>query len=106
MISKLNGRIDTIGDNWAIIDVQGVGYKALCSKQTLANMGEKGEFVSLYTEMVVRQDLIQLYGFYDPHERDWFNLLTTVQGVLKDLAFDLVEQDHEPSNLSDCPWIQ
>lgn len=81
MISKLKGRIDTIGENYVIIDVQGVGYHALCSRKTLEHLRNEDEFVSLYTEMVVRQDLIQLYGFFDVYERDWFNLLTTVQGV-------------------------
>lgn len=81
MIAKLKGIVDSIGENWMLIDVQGVGYQVSCSQKTLAKLPSPGAAVALHIETVVRQDMIQLYGFSDRAEKDWFNLLTTVQGV-------------------------
>jgi Holliday junction DNA helicase RuvA len=80
MIAKLNGRVDSIGDDWVIIDVGGVGYLAFCSGRTLGHLSN-GEVVNLLIETHVREDHIHLYGFANVAERDWFRLLTTVQGV-------------------------
>jgi len=81
MIAKLNGRLDSSGEGWAVVDVAGVGYLAFCSLRTLTNLPENGEPVSLLIETHVREDHIHLYGFLEAAERDWFRLLTTVQGV-------------------------
>ncbi len=81
MIGKLSGIIDSISLNHLIVDVQGVGYVVACSANTLRNIGSKSEAVSLLIETQVREDAINLYGFADANERDWFRLLTTVQGV-------------------------
>jgi len=80
MIAKLTGKIDTLGDEWAIIDVAGVGYLVFCSSRTLGAMNAGGA-VSILIETHVREDHIHLYGFANVAERDWFRLLTTVQGV-------------------------
>ena len=80
MIAKLKGLIDSTGDGWAVIDVGGVGYLVFCSGRTLGRLGV-GEAAELLVETHVREDHIHLYGFFDALERDWFNLLTTVQGV-------------------------
>lgn len=80
MIAKLNGRIDSLGGDWAVIDVGGVGYLVFCSARTLGHMNV-GEAISLMIETHVREDHIHLYGFSSVAERDWFRLLTTVQGV-------------------------
>ncbi|NQV44155.1 MAG: Holliday junction branch migration protein RuvA [Rhodospirillales bacterium] len=80
MIAKLNGRIDSVGDGWAVIDVGGVGYLVFCSGRTLGYMNI-GDAISLLIETHVREDHIHLYGFSSVAERDWFRLLTTVQGV-------------------------
>jgi holliday junction DNA helicase RuvA len=80
MIAKLTGRIDTLTEDSAIIDVSGVGYLVFCSGRTLARLAE-GEHASLLIETHVREDHIHLFGFMDAGERDWFRLLTTVQGV-------------------------
>ena len=114
MIAKLTGRVDTLGNNWVLIDVQGVGYRALCSRKTLDSLQQEGQVISLYTEMIVRQDMIQLYGFSDALERDWFNLLTIVQGVgmkvalallsalsVKELSQALLTQDPIPLTRAD-----
>jgi Holliday junction DNA helicase RuvA len=81
MIGKLSGRIDSINGNQLIIDVQGVGYVVAASARTLRQIGGAGEAASLLIETQVREDAISLFGFADIMERDWFRLLTTVQGV-------------------------
>jgi Holliday junction DNA helicase RuvA len=81
MIGKLKGRIDSTGPDWVIVDVGGVGYTVTCSTRTLASLPRPGEFAEIHTEMLVSQDLIRLIGFATLHERDWFRLLQSVQGV-------------------------
>ncbi len=80
MIAKLSGRVDGAGDGWVVVDVAGVGYLVFCSGRTLARL-ETGAAASLHVETQVREDAIQLFGFLDAVEREWFRLLTTVQGV-------------------------
>ncbi len=86
MIAKLAGTLDSIGPDGAVIDVGGVGYLAFCSTRTLARLPPTGAAVRLLVETHVREDHIHLYGFIDAVERDWFRLLTTVQGVGARLA--------------------
>jgi Holliday junction DNA helicase RuvA len=81
MIGKLTGVLESAGDGWALVDVQGVGYLVFCSARTLERAGRPGDPISLLIETHVREDHIHLYGFADPAERDWFRLLSTVQGV-------------------------
>ncbi len=80
MIAKLKGLIDSVGDDWVVVDCSGVGYLVSCSSRTLSRL-EAGIAASLFIETHVREDAIQLYGFLETGERDWFRLLTTVQGV-------------------------
>jgi len=81
MIGKLTGAVDSVGDEWAIVDVSGVGYVVFCSRRTLTGLPSPGETVRLLIETHVREDHIHLYGFADAAERTWFRLLCTVQGV-------------------------
>jgi len=81
MIGKISGTLDYRGADHVLIDTGGVGYLVHCSDRTLALMPAPGNPVALYTELVVRQDLLQLYGFPTLAEREWHKLLTTVQGV-------------------------
>jgi holliday junction DNA helicase RuvA len=81
MIGKLTGRLENISGTQALIDVQGVGYIVACSARTLRNLQPGDAVVALLIETHVREDAINLYGFIDGVERDWFRLLTTVQGV-------------------------
>ena len=81
MIAKLRGLLDETGTDWAVIDVAGVGYLVHCSAKTLATLGEKGEACTVYTDMQVSENDMRLLGFADAGERDWFRLLTGVQGV-------------------------
>lgn len=80
MIAKLKGLIDSLGDDWAVVDCNGVGYLVACSTKTLARL-EAGTAATLFVETQVREDAISLFGFLEAGERDWFRLLTTVQGV-------------------------
>ena len=86
MIAKLAGILDQIAADSAIVDVSGVGYLAFCSSRTLGRLPPVGSPVRLLIETHVREDHIHLYGFIDAAERDWFRLLTTVQGVGARLA--------------------
>jgi len=81
MIGKLTGRIDTISGNQIILDVQGVGYLVSCSAHTIRLSGEIGDTAMLWIEMQVREDALNMFGFAELAERDWFRLLTSVQGV-------------------------
>lgn len=81
MIGKLTGSVDDVSADSAILDVAGVGYTVFASSRTLAKLAEAGSPVSLFVETHVREDHIHLYGFLERVERDWFRLLTTVQGV-------------------------
>jgi holliday junction DNA helicase RuvA len=80
MIAKLRGRVDSTGPNWAVVDVGGVGYLVFCSARTLDRLPRSGE-AQLHVVTHVREDHIHLYGFADAAEREWFNLLQSVQSV-------------------------
>jgi Holliday junction DNA helicase RuvA len=90
MIAKLTGILDHIGPDGAVIDVGGVGYLCFCSGRTLGQLPSPGGAARLLVETHVREDHIHLYGFIDAAERDWFRLLTTVQGVGARLALAIL----------------
>ena len=81
MIAKLRGLLDGFGADFAVIDVDGVGYLVSASTRTLSQLGAIGDEVVLHTEMLVAEDSIRLVGFSTAAERDWFRLLISVQGV-------------------------
>lgn len=81
MIGKLKGLIDSYGEDYVILDVQGVGYQVHCSARTLQALPTPGEGATLSIETYVREDQIKLFGFRTDSEREWFRLLQTVQGV-------------------------
>jgi holliday junction DNA helicase RuvA len=90
VIARLAGLVDAVGPDGAIIDVGGVGYLAFCSTRTLGALPAVGAVARLHIETHVREDHIHLYGFIDAAERDWFRLLTTVQGVGARLALAIL----------------
>jgi holliday junction DNA helicase RuvA len=97
MIAKLTGILDHIGPEGAVIDVHGIGYLVFASTRTLGQLPPSGEAARLLIETHVREDHIHLYGFVDAAERDWFRLLTTVQGVGAKVALAIlsaVAPDH------------
>jgi Holliday junction DNA helicase RuvA len=81
MIGKLKGIIDSYGEDYVILDVNGVGYQVHCSARTLQALPAQGEPATLSIETYVREDQIKLFGFATDIEREWFRLLQTVQGV-------------------------
>ncbi|MFK7743525.1 MAG: Holliday junction branch migration protein RuvA [Roseobacter sp.] len=81
MIGKITGRLEYRAADHVLIDVRGVGYLVFCSDRTLAGLPGVGEATALFTDLVVREDLMQLYGFPTLVEKEWHRLLTSVQGV-------------------------
>ena len=81
MIAKLRGLLDSFAADHAVVDVNGVGYLVFASTRTLSTLGPVGAEIVLHTVMQVSQDDIRLIGFASAEERDWFGLLTSVQGV-------------------------
>jgi Holliday junction DNA helicase RuvA len=98
MIAKLKGLLDSTGIDHAVIDVGGVGYLVGASSRTLAALGTVGEAVTIHTEMLVSEDSIRLMGFASASERDWFRLLTGVQGVGARVALAILSA-LEPADL-------
>lgn len=90
MIARLTGIIDSAAADSCILEVGGVGYLVFASSRTLGQLPRPGEGASLHIETHVREDHIHLYGFGTLEERDWFRLLTTVQGVGARLALALL----------------
>lgn len=90
MIAKLKGLVDSQGDDWAVIDVSGVGYLVFASAKTLSRLPKAGEAATLFIETHVREDHIHLYGFIDAVEKEWFRLLLTVQGVGSKVALAIL----------------
>lgn len=81
MIGRIAGRIEYKTTDHVLIDVRGVGYLVYCTERTLAALPGNGEVVALYTDLVVREDLLQLFGFTTLIEKEWHRLLTSVQGI-------------------------
>lgn len=81
MIGRISGRIEYKGVDHVLIDVRGVGYVVYCSDRVLAGLPGPGEAAALFTDLLVREDLLQLFGFPTLVEKEWHRLLMTVQGV-------------------------
>ena len=81
MIGKLSGVLEYSADDHVLLDVRGVGYIVFCSDRTLASLPAVGTVLALYTDLLVREDLLQLFGFTSLQEKEWHRLLMSVQGV-------------------------
>jgi Holliday junction DNA helicase RuvA len=90
MIGKLKGLVDGYGDDHVHIDVGGVVYEAFCSTKTMQRLPAVGHATVVHIEMIVREDLIRLYGFASPDEKAWFTTLMTVQGVGARVALSIL----------------
>jgi Holliday junction DNA helicase RuvA len=86
MIAHLAGTLDDFGPDWAVIDVSGVGYLVHCSARTLDALGPRGGQVTVHTELQVSENDMRLIGFASAAEREWFRLLTGIQGVGSKMA--------------------
>ncbi|MDQ1196575.1 Holliday junction branch migration protein RuvA [Agrobacterium sp. SORGH_AS 787] len=105
MIGKLKGTIEEIGDDYVLVDVHGVCYVAHCSARTLSRLGSVGEAVVLFIETYVREDQLKLFGFMSALEREWFNLLQSVQGVGSKVALAVLST-LSPSELANAIALQ
>ena len=90
MIGKITGVIDYIADDHILVDVSGIGYLIYVTGTTLNRLPVPGQKISLFTELIVREDLLQLVGFISLNEREWYKLLTSVQGVGSKAALALL----------------
>ena len=90
MIARLSGTLEDFGPDWAIIDVQGVGYLVHCSARTLQALGIRGDRAVVFTDLQVSENDMRLIGFASGSERDWFRLLTAVQGVGSKVALAIL----------------
>ena len=105
MIGKLKGMVDGFGDDFVQIDVGGVVYEAFCSTKTLQALPRVGEATVVFIEMIVREDLIRLYGFATEVEKAWFRILMTVQGVGARVALGVLSA-LTPSEISSAIALQ
>lgn len=99
MIAHLKGLLVSTGIDQAVIDVGGVGYLVGVSARSLAALGRPGDAVTVHTEMLVGEDFLRLVGFATETERDWFRLLTGVQGVGARVALAILSA-LDPAELS------
>jgi Holliday junction DNA helicase RuvA len=90
MIGKLKGLVDGFGDDHVHLDVGGVVYEAFCSTKTLQALPQVGHATVVHVEMIVREDMIKLYGFATEAEKLWFRILMTVQGVGARVALSIL----------------
>lgn len=81
MIGKITGIIDYRGTDHVLIDVRGVGYVVYVSNRVMASLPGNGEVVALFTDLLVREDNLQLFGFMSLVEKEWHRLLMSVQGI-------------------------
>jgi holliday junction DNA helicase RuvA len=105
MIGKLKGLVDGFGDDLVHLDVNGVVYEAFCSARTLAALPQVGQAAVVHVEMIVREDMIRLYGFASAAEKAWFNTLMTVQGVGARVALSILSV-LAPSELASAIALQ
>jgi Holliday junction DNA helicase RuvA len=89
LIARLKGIVEAIDGDSAVIDVNGIGYLVSCSARTLRDLAV-GAAATVLVETIVREDAIALYGFLSTAERDWFRILTTVQGVGARVALSIL----------------
>lgn len=90
MIGKLKGLVDAFGEDFVQLDVGGVVYEAFCSTKTLQALPQVGHAAVVHVEMIVREDMIRLYGFATEAEKVWFRVLMTVQGVGARVALSIL----------------
>lgn len=105
MIAKLRGLLDSVGRDWVIVDVGGVGYEVSCPARVMARLPAIGEPVTLTIETYVREDAIKLFGFLSDAERSWFRLLQNVQGVGTKVALSILGT-LEPQDLANAIALQ
>lgn len=89
MIGKLRGKIDSIFEEYLILDVNGVGYRVFCSVKTLSSL-EVGVEMSFVIQTIVKEDSITLFGFLNNYEKNWFEMLCKVNGIGNKMAMRIM----------------
>ena len=89
MIGKLRGKIDSIFEDYLIIDVNGVGYRVFCSSKTLSSINV-GDELSLFIQTVVKEDSITLFGFLNDFDKNWFEILCKINGIGSKMALKIM----------------
>ena len=92
MIASLRGKLLYSDETTVIVECSGVGFKCTVTKNTLNNLPKKGEEIFLNTHMAVREDAMDLYGFYDMEELSAFKLITSVNGVGAKIGIALLSE--------------
>lgn len=90
MLASLHGKLESLGSDWAVINVQGIGFQVYLPASTLSMLGNRGEEVHLHTHLHLREDSVTLYGFADTKDRELFQLLLSVSGIGPKLALAIL----------------
>tara|TARA_B100000902_G_scaffold388115_1_gene433224 strand:- start:258 stop:896 length:639 start_codon:yes stop_codon:yes gene_type:complete len=92
MIGRIKGQIIEKKNDRVVIDVHGIGYVVYVTEKTARSLslGNQAQDISLYSELLVKEDLLQLIGFLTQTEKDWFNLLRSVQGIGAKVALTIL----------------
>ena len=90
MIASLRGRLESLGGDWAIINVGGIGFQVYMPTSTLSTLGAAGEEVKLHTHLYLREDNVTLYGFASVEELGLFQTLIGVSGLGPRLALAML----------------
>jgi|TARA_B110000908_G_scaffold26367_1_gene30605 Holliday junction DNA helicase RuvA len=81
MIGKIAGILEYRSTDHVLVDVRGIGYLVYVSNRVMVSLPSNGEPVALYTDLLVREDNLQLFGFATLVEKEWHRLLMSVQGI-------------------------
>lgn len=81
MIASLSGKLESLGSEWAIINVGGIGFQVYMPTTALSTMSTVGKEVKLYTHLHLREDNVALFGFTSPEELELFLILLSVSGI-------------------------
>ena len=92
MIGRIKGQLIEKKNDRVVIDVHGIGYVVYVTEKTARSLslGNQARDISLYSELLVKEDLLQLIGFLTQTEKDWFNLLRSVQGIGAKVALTIL----------------
>ena len=92
MIGRIKGQLIEKKSDSVVIDVHGIGYVVYVTEKTARSLtlGDEARDISLYSELLVKEDLLQLVGFLTQREKDWFNLLRSVQGIGAKVALTIL----------------
>ncbi|MEE1198759.1 MAG: Holliday junction branch migration protein RuvA [Acutalibacteraceae bacterium] len=92
MISSLRGRLIYSEKDYIIVECGGVGFKCNVSLNTIGKLPKLNSDIFIYTFMSVKEDAIDLFGFFSLEEIDCFKLLLSVSGVGPKMAIALLSE--------------